>query len=128
MNEDLKHYTERFEALLTDLGAINDDIAELAKEAKERGLDPKVVKKIAQVRIDDKKRLALENGTRTLLDYMDDLGDPLFRDDAEGKLAGAVDRLGGAENVIVNSAITDPDGFVATAGDFLRDIRKKTVN
>lgn len=118
MNEALKDYVDRFERLLADLADLNADIAAIASEAKKRGFEPKVIRKIAQVRIDDKKRRALENGTRTLLDYMEDIGDPLFTDD----LSAAVDRLGGAITV------KESGEFVEDVGEFVSEAQRKMAH
>jgi uncharacterized protein (UPF0335 family) len=69
--EQLKAFVERVECLEEERKAISDDIKEVYSEAKLNGFDPKIIRKIVQIRKDPEEYLEQSE----LLDtYMHALG------------------------------------------------------
>ena len=58
--EKLKAFVDRLEVLAEDAQAVKDDEAEVYKEVKGEGLDPKTVKKILKLRKMDRELREME--------------------------------------------------------------------
>lgn len=69
----LRAFIERIERLAEERGAIGDDIKDVYGEAKARGFDPKIMRKIVALRRQDKKKR--EEEAELLALYIDAIGD-----------------------------------------------------
>jgi uncharacterized protein (UPF0335 family) len=69
----LRAFIERIERLTEERGAIGDDIKDVYGEAKARGFDPKIMRKIVALRRQDKKKR--EEEAELLARYVDAIGD-----------------------------------------------------
>lgn len=76
-NDELPRMVSRFEEMLREQQTIAESMKDLADEAREKGFDVAAIRKAAGLRINSKKRLKFEYDTKTLLDLMDAIDDPL---------------------------------------------------
>ena len=76
-NDELPRMVSRFEEMLREQQTIGESLKDLADEAKEKGFDVAAIRKAAGLRIDAKARLKYEKSTKTLLDLMEAIDDPL---------------------------------------------------
>lgn len=76
-NDELPRMVSRFEEMLREQQTIAESLKDLADEAKEKGFDVAAIRKAASLRINSKARLKYEKSTKTLLDLMESIDDPL---------------------------------------------------
>ena len=66
-----------WEEMLREQQTIAESLKDLADEAKEKGFDVAAIRKAASLRINSKARRKYEKSTKTLLDLMEAIDDPL---------------------------------------------------
>lgn len=76
-NDELPRMVSRFEEMLREQETIAESLKDLGDEAKEKGFDVAALRKAASLRISSKKRINYEKTTKTLLDLMEAIDDPL---------------------------------------------------
>lgn len=70
--DQIKSVVERVERLLEEKKAIAEDISEVLKEAKNNGLDAKIIRKVIRLRAQDKTKREEEEALTEL--YLSALG------------------------------------------------------